>query len=563
MAEKHDDEQLLVQRNSSAAAAASFVAGADDIPPITNLRDFSREFCAESAKLWFLAGPAIFTTICQYSLGAVTQVFAGQVGTLELAAVSVENSVIAGFSLGTMVDMLGVYLQRSWVILLATSSLLTLTYIFAAPLLRLIGQPASISRAAGTFAIWMLPQLFAYALNFPMAKFLQAQSKMAVMAGIATAALVLHAALNWALLVVNPPWGLAGAAALLDGAWWFIVAAQFVYVVGGGCGKAWGGFTWKAFRNLWGFVRLSLASAVMVCLEIWYFMVLILFAGYLKDAEVSVAALSIWYISHPRTARFSLVVAVVSSFMVGVALALVLVVTKDHYPSLFSNDPAVKRVVKDMTSMLALCIVINNVQPVLSGVAIGAGWQAVVAYVNIGCYYLFGIPLGLILGYQFDMGVMLMIGKTSGHVRILHAMQRSYSWVILTTTAFLLSFVYIFAAPFHERIGQTPETSRAAGTSSIYMLLHQFACAVNFPIAKFLQSQSSDIGWPVAIGEGWQAAVAFVSDPCYYAFGIPDGLIVGYRIHLGVKASAAENRIRRWCGDEGNQRDECLTRNGI
>lgn len=41
----------------------------------------------------------------------------------------------------------------------------------------------------------------------------------------------------------------------------------------------------------------------------------------------------------------------------------------------------------------------------LVGVAIGAGWQAAVAYVNIGCYYLFGMPLGLILGYKFDMGV--------------------------------------------------------------------------------------------------------------------------------------------------------------
>jgi MATE family multidrug resistance protein len=38
-------------------------------------------------------------------------------------------------------------------------------------------------------------------------------------------------------------------------------------------------------------------------------------------------------------------------------------------------------------------------------VAIGAGWQAVVAYVNIACYYLFGIPVGLILGYKVDLGV--------------------------------------------------------------------------------------------------------------------------------------------------------------
>lgn len=42
------------------------------------------------------------------------------------------------------------------------------------------------------------------------------------------------------------------------------------------------------------------------------------------------------------------------------------------------------------------------------GVAIGAGWQAAVAYVNIGCYYLFGIPLGLILGYKVDLGVKVI-----------------------------------------------------------------------------------------------------------------------------------------------------------
>jgi len=72
---------------------------------------------------------------------------------------------------------------------------------------------------------------------------------------------------------------------------------------------------------------------------------------------------------------------------------------------LFSNDSEVREMVVELTPLLALCIVINNVQPVLSGVAVGAGWQAAVAYVNIACYYLFGIPLGLLLGYKLDMGV--------------------------------------------------------------------------------------------------------------------------------------------------------------
>lgn len=41
--------------------------------------------------------------------------------------------------------------------------------------------------------------------------------------------------------------------------------------------------------------------------------------------------------------------------------------------------------------------------------AIGAGWQAIIAYVNIVCYYVFGVPLGLTLGYKLDMGVRVSV----------------------------------------------------------------------------------------------------------------------------------------------------------
>ena len=37
--------------------------------------------------------------------------------------------------------------------------------------------------------------------------------------------------------------------------------------------------------------------------------------------------------------------------------------------------------------------------------AVGCGWQATVAYINIGCYYLIGIPIGALLGFKFDFGV--------------------------------------------------------------------------------------------------------------------------------------------------------------
>ncbi|GFP99392.1 hypothetical protein PHJA_002083300 [Phtheirospermum japonicum] len=43
------------------------------------------------------------TCIFQYSLGAITQTFSGHVETLDLAAFSIQNSIIGGLSLGIMV----------------------------------------------------------------------------------------------------------------------------------------------------------------------------------------------------------------------------------------------------------------------------------------------------------------------------------------------------------------------------------------------------------------------------------------------------------------------------
>ncbi|XWS63716.1 hypothetical protein CRYUN_Cryun06bG0125600 [Craigia yunnanensis] len=454
-------DQIQLHPGAANTSSSTFTTGSEDIPPITGVRHFFREFFAESKKLWYLAGPAMFTSICKYSLGAITQVFAGHVGTLALAAVSIENSVIAGFSFGVMlgmgsaletlcgqafgagqIDMLGVYMQRSWIILNSTALILLFLYIFAEQILKLIGQTEEISEAAGIFAMWMIPQLFAYAMNFPMAKFLQSQSKIMAMAVIAATALVLHTIFSW-LLMLKLGWGLIGAAVVLNASWIFIDAAQFFYIISGTCGRAWTGFSWKAFQNLWGFVKLSLASAVMLCLEVWYFMALILFAGYLKNAQVSVDALSIccnilgWTTmvalgmnvavsvrvsnelgaGHPRKAKLALLVAVISSFLISLGMAAILIIFRDKYPALFSTDSQVKAAVKELTPLLAFCITLNNVQPVLSGVAVGAGWQAFVAYVNIGCYYIFGIPLGLVLGFKFDMGVKgIWCGMISGTV---------------------------------------------------------------------------------------------------------------------------------------------------
>lgn len=94
-----------------------------------------------------------------------------------------------------------------------------------------------------------------------------------------------------------------------------------------------------------------------------------------------------------------------TSLAFGVLMATILMLLRSQYPPLFSGSPAVQRLVYDLTPLLALSIAINSLQPTLSGVAIGAGWQAYVAYVNIACYYILGIPIGLVLGFVFDLNV--------------------------------------------------------------------------------------------------------------------------------------------------------------
>ncbi|XP_060192442.1 protein DETOXIFICATION 29-like isoform X1 [Lycium barbarum] len=138
--------------------------------------------------------------------------------------------------------------------------------------------------------------MFAYALNFPMQKFLQSQSKVWFMAIISMRGLAIHVLLNW-ILVLKAGHGIFSAAIAGNISWWLLNIAQFVYIISGYFPEAWTGFSCLAFKSLTNFVKLSLASAIMVCLELWYFTAVILMVGGLKNATISVDAISIRLVS--------------------------------------------------------------------------------------------------------------------------------------------------------------------------------------------------------------------------------------------------------------------------
>lgn len=413
----------------------------------------------ESKLLWHIAFPAILTAVFQFSIGFVTVGFVGHIGSVELAAVTVVENVIEGFAYGVLlgmgsaletlcgqavgagqVGMLGVYIQRSWIICGATAVLLTPTYLFTAPILRALRQPADVARVAGAYCRWVLPQLFAYAANFPLQKFFQAQSRVWVVTAISGAALALHVALNY-VFVARMGHGLPAAAAVGNVTWWLVIAAQVAYLVSGRFEDAWRGFSRLAFANLAAFVKLSLASAVMLCLELWYYTAVLILVGFLKNARLQIDVMSIcinyqlWTLmvalgfnaavsvrvsnelgaNRPKAAKFAVTVAVLTSGSVGAVFLAVFLAWRTGLPRFFSEDGDVLREASRLGYLLAGSIFLNSVQPVLSGVAIGAGWQALVAVVNIGSYYFVGIPLAALFGFKLGMDAMgIWLGMTLG-----------------------------------------------------------------------------------------------------------------------------------------------------
>jgi len=191
-------------------------------------------------------------------------------------------------------DMLGTYLQRSTILLTITGFFLTIIYVLSEPILVFIGQSPRIASAAALFVYGLIPQIFAYAVNFPIQKFLQAQSIVLPSAYISAGTLVFHLILSW-VVVFKIGLGLLGASLVLSFSWWVIVVAQFIYILKSEkCKRTWNGFTWEAFSGLPEFFKLSAASAVMLCLESWYFQILVLLAGLLPEPELALDSLSIW-----------------------------------------------------------------------------------------------------------------------------------------------------------------------------------------------------------------------------------------------------------------------------
>ncbi|KAL8251678.1 hypothetical protein R6Q59_035371 [Mikania micrantha] len=420
----------------------------EELPLLTQEGGDGVVFEEVKKQLW-LAGPLICVSLLQYSLQLVSIMFVGHLGELALSGASMATSfaTVTGFSLfmgmasaldtlcgqsygAKQYHMLGIYMQRAMVILLLVCIPLAVIWVNTGSILKAVGQAPDIADEAEVYARFMLPSLFAYGLLQCLVRFLQTQNivfPMMMSSGIAT---LIHVVVCW-ILVFKLELGSKGAALANSISYWNNVVLLVFYVkFSSSCAKTWTGFSREAFHDMLAFIKLAIPSAVMVCLEMWSFELIVLLSGLLPNPKLETSVLSIclnsaaviWMIplglsgavstrvsnelgaGHPRSARLSVMVVLVIIIIVGVLVGSVLIWVRNIWGYAFSNDVEVVEYLATMMPILAVSNFLDGFQCVLSGVVRGCGSQKIGAYINLGAYYLVGIPSAVLLAFVLHVG---------------------------------------------------------------------------------------------------------------------------------------------------------------
>ncbi|KAL3637777.1 hypothetical protein CASFOL_018225 [Castilleja foliolosa] len=396
------------------------VPESDEISPRDCGPTKCEEFVREMQKLSYIAMPMVVVTVSQYLLRAVSMMMLGHLGELALASATIAISIINATGFGLLTGMasaletlcgqaygakqykkLGTFTNGSIIWLCLACLLVCVLWIYTDTLLILLGQDPVIAAEAGKFSIWMIPSLFPFAILQSLNRYLQTQS------------------LIYPMLVR-------------------------IYVkCSSACKKTRAPFSKDVLLTAGEFFKFAIPSAVMVfwTLEWWTFEIVILLSGLLPNPELETSVLSIcltftslhYLIPYsfgaaastrvsnelgagkPQAARLVLTVVVLLGAAEFVLASAVIFFCRNILGYSFSNEKRVIYYVKEMAPFLCASIVVDSLQAVLSGIVRGNGWQHIGAYINLGAYYLVGIPTSLCLGFILNLkGEGLWSGLVAG-----------------------------------------------------------------------------------------------------------------------------------------------------
>ncbi|ONI12660.1 hypothetical protein PRUPE_4G177700 [Prunus persica] len=392
--------------------------------------------------------PMILTNVCYYMIPLISVMLAGHLGELELAGATLANSwaTVTGFALmiglsgaletlcgqgfgAKLYRMLGIYLQASSIISFLVSIIISVVWFYTEPILILLHQDPQISKSAALYMKFLIPGLFAFGFMHNILRFLQTQSVVMPLIFFSLIPVVIqifvaYALVHWTAL------GFKGAPLACSISIWIAMLMLAMYVMFAKKFElTWEGFSIESFHYVLAALKLALPSAAMVCLEYWAFEILVLLAGLMPNAEQTTSLIAmcvnteaIAYMityglsaaastrvsnelgaGNPDNAKKAMAVTLKLSVLLGLLVVLALAFGHNIWAGFFSDSSAIIKLFASMTPFLAISIMADSVQGVLSGVARGCGFQHLAMYVNLGTFYLVGMTVACVVGFKLKL----------------------------------------------------------------------------------------------------------------------------------------------------------------
>ncbi|GKV06713.1 hypothetical protein SLEP1_g18566 [Rubroshorea leprosula] len=444
------------------------VAATIDIPPQTHLyfdllpplnpktnpqkqqQQFSAsEIVAEAKSLFSLAFPIVLTALILYSRSIISMLFLGRLGDIELAAGSLAiafanitgYSVLSGLALGMeplcsqavgaqRPKLLSLTLHRSVIFLLVSSIPISLFWLNMSEIMVYLRQDPNITHMAQTYLLFSLPELFTNSFIHPIRIYLRSQGITYPLTLASLAATIFHLPINF-LLVSHFKFGVAGVAAAAAASNFFVLLSLVAYIWATGLHEpTWIKPTWECLTGWQPLLRLAAPSCVSVCLEWWWYEIMIVLCGLLANPKATVASMgiliqttSLIYVfpssfgfavstrvgnelgaNRPHAAKLSAVVAVVIAAIMGLSASMFASGMKDMWGRMFTNDPNILQLTSAALPILGLCELGNCPQTVGCCVLRGSARPSTAANVNLGAFYLVGMPVAIGLGFWMGVG---------------------------------------------------------------------------------------------------------------------------------------------------------------
>ncbi|RDX70259.1 Protein DETOXIFICATION 16, partial [Mucuna pruriens] len=163
---------------------------------------------------------------------------------------------------------------------------------------------------------------------------------------------------------------------------------------------------------------------------------MVLLSGALPNAKLQTSVLSIWLVfsifwmipfgvsaagstrisnelgaGRPKATYLAVKVTMVLAFLVGLLEFVSLMLLRNVWGRAFTNVHEVVIYVTSMMPIVASSLFIDSIQTAFQGVARGCGWQKLGAFVNLGSYYLLGVPFSIVFAFGLHMkGQGLFLG---------------------------------------------------------------------------------------------------------------------------------------------------------